>query len=74
LAAVRMPRIFPSPHSPEVQVEDRFEGGLLREARQRGYDPQALSPGYARIYLVSRQGDRWVGVSDPRHDGQPRGF
>ena len=74
LAAVRMPRIFPSPHSPEVQVEDRFEGELLREARQRGYDPQALSPGYARIYLVSRQGDQWVGVSDPRHDGQPRGF
>jgi gamma-glutamyltranspeptidase/glutathione hydrolase len=74
LAAVRMPRIFPSPHSPAVQVEDRFEGSLLREARQRGYDPQALSPGYARIYLVSREGDRWVGVSDPRHDGQPRGF
>ena len=74
LDAVRMPRIFPSPYSDEVQVEDRFEGQLLEEARRMGYDPQALSPGYARIYLVSRQGDRWVGVSDPRHDGQPRGF
>lgn len=74
LAAVQMPRIFPSVNSDEVQIEDRFEGALLREARQMGYDPQALSPGYARIYLVSRQGDHWVGVSDPRHDGQPRGF
>jgi gamma-glutamyltranspeptidase/glutathione hydrolase len=74
LAAVRMPRLFPSPHSNEVQVEDRFEGSVLSGARERGYDPQALSPGYARIYLVSRQGDRWVGVSDPRHDGQPRGY
>lgn len=74
LDAVRMPRIFPSPYSPEVQVEDRFEGQVLEAARRRGYDPQALSPGYARIYLVSREGDRWVGVSDPRHDGQPRGF
>ena len=74
LDAVRTPRIFPSVTSPEVQVEDRFEGKLLHEARRMGYDPQALSPGYARMYLVSRQGDQWVGVSDPRHDGQPRGF
>lgn len=74
LEAVRMPRIFPSSESDDVQIEDRFESEVLRGARQMGYDLQALSPGYARIYLVSRQNERWVGVSDPRHDGQPRGF
>lgn len=74
LEAVRMPRIFPSSSSDDVQIEDRFESDVLRGARQMGYDLQALSPGYARIYLVHRQNGRWVGVSDPRHDGQPRGF
>ena len=74
LEAVRMPRIFPSSRSDDVQIEARFDPQALEGARVMGYDIQALSPGYARIYLVSRQGDTWVGVSDPRHDGQPRGF
>lgn len=74
LEAVRMPRIFPSANSDDVQIEGRFESSVLEEARLMGYDLQTLSPGYARIYLVSRQDGTWVGVSDPRHDGQPRGF
>jgi gamma-glutamyltranspeptidase/glutathione hydrolase len=41
--------------------------------RAMGYEPAALSSGYARIYMVARVGDRWVGVADPRHNGEVRG-
>ena len=40
----------------------------------RGYEPLAESAGYARLYLIKRLGKMWVGVSDPQHDGQPRGY
>ena len=74
LDAVRMPRIFATAANPQVQVEQGFTPELLREVRAMGYDPVAESSGYARLYLVVRQGDRWIGVADPRHDGQPRGY
>lgn len=74
LDAVRMPRIFATSGNAEVQVEHGFAPELLRDVRAMGYDPVAESSGYARLYLVMRQGDRWIGVSDPRHDGQPRGY
>jgi hypothetical protein len=38
-----------------------------------GYRPTAQSFGYARLYLIVREGDRWIGAADPRHDGQVRG-
>jgi gamma-glutamyltranspeptidase/glutathione hydrolase len=74
LDAVRMPRIFATAANPQVQVEHGFTPGLLRDARAMGYDPVAESSGYARLYIIVRQGDRWIGVADPRHDGQPRGY
>lgn len=74
LDAVRMPRIFASAANPQVQVEHGFTPELLRDVRAMGYDPVAESSGYARLYLVVRQGDRWIGVADTRHDGQPRGY
>lgn len=74
LDAVRMPRIFATNATRQVQVEHGFTPDLLRDVRAMGYEPVTESSGYARLYLVMRQGDRWVGVSDPRHDGQPRGF
>ena len=74
LEAVRMPRIFATAANREVQVEHGFTPEILRDVRRMGYDPVTESSGYARLYLVVRQGDRWIGVSDPRHDGQPRGF
>ena len=74
LDAVRMPRIFATAGNPQVQVEHGFTPELLRQARAMGYDPVTESSGYARLYLVARQGDHWIGVADPRHDGQPRGF
>ena len=74
LDAVRMPRIFATAGNPQVQVEHGFTPELLRDVRAMGYDPVTESSGYARLYMVVRQGDRWIGVADTRHDGQPRGF
>jgi gamma-glutamyltranspeptidase/glutathione hydrolase len=74
LDAVRMPRIFASAPNPRVQVEHGFTPQLLREVRSLGYDPIAESAGYARLYLIVRRGDSWIGIADTRHDGQPRGY
>ncbi len=74
LDAVRMPRIFTSSANPRVQVEHGFTPELLREVRAMGYEPVAESAGYARLYFITRRGDSWVGIADPRHDGQPRGY
>lgn len=74
LDAVNMPRIFPSSSNPEVQIEKGFDNDILVELREMGYDLQALSEGYARLYLVSKENGKLIGVSDPRHDGEPRGF
>jgi gamma-glutamyltranspeptidase/glutathione hydrolase len=74
LDAVRIPRIFTSAGNPRVQLEHGFTPQLLREVRAMGYEPVAESAGYARLYLIARRGKDWIGVADPRHDGQPRGY
>lgn len=74
LDAVRMPRIFPSSRNTRVEVEHGFSPEALAEARSMGYDPVNPTPGYARLYLITRQGDNWVAAADPRHDGEARAF
>jgi gamma-glutamyltranspeptidase/glutathione hydrolase len=74
LDAVRMPRLFANPTSAEVQMEIGFTAAALEGARAMGWEPMALSPGYARIYMIARRGGRWVAVADPRHNGEPRGY
>jgi gamma-glutamyltranspeptidase/glutathione hydrolase len=74
LEAVRMPRIYPDDRNPEVQLEHGFTPELLAGARSMGWQPVPEAAGYARLYLVVREGDGWVAVSDPRHDGEPRGY
>ncbi|CAN5619204.1 gamma-glutamyltransferase [soil metagenome] len=74
LDALKVPRVFPSPVNPSVQLEHGFAPALLREIREMGYDPVAQSSSYARLYMIVRQGDRWIAVADPRHDGEPRGY
>ncbi|HSH44252.1 MAG TPA: gamma-glutamyltransferase family protein [Longimicrobiales bacterium] len=74
LTALRMPRIFPSVDNPRVQLENGFPADVLSEIRAAGYDPGTLSFGYARLYMVTRVGDQWIGVADPRHDGEVRGY
>jgi len=39
-------------------VEHGFTPELLRDVRAMGYDPVAESSGYARLYMIVRQGDR----------------
>jgi hypothetical protein len=39
-----------------------------------GWEPTALSPGYARIYMIVRRGGQWIAVADPRHNGEARGY
>lgn len=74
LEAVRMPRIFPSAASPRVQLENGFTAEVLRDARAMGYEPSALSFGYARIYMIVRRDGRWIGIADPRHNGEARAY
>jgi gamma-glutamyltranspeptidase / glutathione hydrolase len=74
LDAVNMPRMFPSAQGVRVQLEHGFAPGLLRDIRAMGYEPVPPSPEYARLYMIVRRGDSWIGVADTRHDGQPRGY
>jgi gamma-glutamyltranspeptidase/glutathione hydrolase len=74
LAAVRMPRISPSAASLRVAIEDGIDPPVLAGARAMGYQPVPSGFEYARLYLVLRRNGRWIGVADPRHDGQVRGY
>jgi gamma-glutamyltranspeptidase/glutathione hydrolase len=74
LEAVRMPRLTPSAGSTDVEVESGVDPSVLAAVRAMGYHPEPPGFEYARIYLVARRGDRWIGVADPRHDGQVRGY
>ena len=74
LEAVKLPRIFTAARNTQVQLEHGFTPELLREIRGMGYEPVAEAAGYARLYLIARRGRMWIGVADPRHDGQPRGY
>jgi gamma-glutamyltranspeptidase/glutathione hydrolase len=74
LEAVRMPRLFPTPDSRRVQIETGFSATVLENASRIGWEPVALAPGYARLYIVMRRHGRWIAVADPRHNGEARGY
>jgi gamma-glutamyltranspeptidase/glutathione hydrolase len=74
LEALRLPRIFPSATSRAVQLENGFPASVLGEIRAMGYEPTEESEGYARLYVIVRRGDRWIGAADPRHNGEVRGY
>ena len=74
LEAVRMSRIYPQRVGRQVELEGSFDPGALEGVRAMGYQPAAQSFGYARLYLIVRDGKRWIGAADPRHDGQVRGY
>ena len=74
LEAVRMPRLTPNAGNANVEVESGFDPAVLAAVRAMGYRPEPPGFEYARIYLVARRGDTWIGVADPRHDGQVRGY
>jgi gamma-glutamyltranspeptidase/glutathione hydrolase len=74
LEAVRMPRITPAAANLTVELEPGFDPPVLASARAMGYT--LVRPGfeYARIYMIARRNGAWIGVADPRHDGQVRGY
>jgi gamma-glutamyltranspeptidase/glutathione hydrolase len=74
LEALRMSRIYPQRVGRVVELEGAFDPSALEGVRGMGYQPTAQSFGYARLYLIVREGNRWVGAADPRHDGQVRGY
>jgi gamma-glutamyltranspeptidase/glutathione hydrolase len=74
LEAVRMPRLFSNATTAQVQMETGFTASALEEARKMGWQPTALAPGYARIYMIARRGGKWIAVADPRHNGEARGY
>ena len=74
LEALRLPRIYPSATARTVQLENGFPAAVLGEIRRMGYEPTSESFGYARLYMIVRDRDRWIGVADPRHDGEVRGY
>ncbi|MHB1225294.1 MAG: gamma-glutamyltransferase family protein [Gemmatimonadaceae bacterium] len=74
LEALRLPRIFPTASSTSVQLENGFPASVLGDIRGMGYEPTSESFGYARLYMIVRAGGGWIGVADPRHDGEVRGY
>lgn len=74
LEAVRMPRIYPSAGAVEIETENGFNTATLGEVRAMGYVPTADADGYARVYVIARDGDRWIAAADPRHNGGARGY
>jgi gamma-glutamyltranspeptidase / glutathione hydrolase len=74
LDALRMPRMYPSGGQVRVETENGFDASVLAGARSMGYATTPDASGYARIYVIARQGDRWVGAADPRHNGEVRGY
>jgi gamma-glutamyltranspeptidase / glutathione hydrolase len=74
LEALRMSRIYTQRVGRMVELEGAFDPAALEGVRAMGYQPAAQSFGYARLYLIVREGNRWVGAADPRHDGQVRGY
>jgi gamma-glutamyltranspeptidase/glutathione hydrolase len=74
LDAVRMPRIYPSAAQVVVETENGFNTTVLGRVRAMGYVPTPDATGYARMYVIARKGNRWVGAADPRHNGEVRGY
>jgi len=71
---VRMPRITPNAANRTVELEAGFDPPVLAAARAMGYMPVPPGFEYARIYMIVRRNGEWIGVADPRHDGQVRGY
>jgi gamma-glutamyltranspeptidase len=69
-----MPRISPSAANRVVEIESGFDPQVLGATRAMGYELRPTGFEYARIYMIARRGGAWIGVADPRHDGQVRGY
>jgi gamma-glutamyltranspeptidase/glutathione hydrolase len=76
LQALRMPRMIPA-SSTQLRMEDGFAESVYAEARRLGYEVTVAPPvdmGFGGVSVIQRVGSHWVGATDPRRDGEVRGW
>ncbi|MEP6992643.1 MAG: gamma-glutamyltransferase family protein [bacterium] len=76
LQALRMPRMIPGSGA-QLRMEDGFAEAVYAEARRLGYDVAIAPPvdmGFGGVSVIQRVGNTWVGATDPRRDGEVRGW
>lgn len=76
LQALRMPRMIPA-SGVQLRMEDGFAESVYAEARRLGYEVTVSPPvdmGFGGVSVIQRVGSHWVGATDPRRDGEVRGW
>lgn len=75
--AIRMPRLFPFASSSVLDLEHGFSGDVFQRARSYGYQPVSRDPFslyFGGVHLIEQRGGNYIGVADPRRDGEARGY
>jgi gamma-glutamyltranspeptidase / glutathione hydrolase len=75
--AIRMPRLFPFATSPVLHLEHGFSGDIQKRARSSGYQPVSRDPFslyFGGVHLIEQRDGYYIGVADPRRDGEARGY
>ena len=75
--AIRMPRLFSFASSPLLQLEHGFAWPVYNNARIHGYETQAREPFelyFGGVHLIGRKNGVYIGVADPRRDGEARSY
>ncbi len=71
-----MPRMIPG-SGIQLRMEDGFAESVYAEARRLGYDVAVAPPvdmSFGGVSVIQRVGSHWVGATDPRRDGEVRGW
>lgn len=75
--AIRMPRFFPFASSTVLHLEHGFAGDVFHMARINGYHPESRDPFdlyFGGVHLIEQKNNKYIGVADPRRDGEARGY
>ena len=75
--AIRMPRLFSFATSPRLQLEHGFAWPVYNAALENGYITEAREPFelyYGGVHLIEQKNGMYIGVADPRRDGEARGY
>jgi len=75
--AIRMPRFYPFVSSPELHLEHGFTGAVFHSSRVNGYEPESRDPFelyFGGVHLIEQKNNTYIGVADPRRDGEARGY
>jgi gamma-glutamyltranspeptidase/glutathione hydrolase len=75
MASLRMPRIYPSYHTPKVHIEKHFRETVLNKATQQGYKFDTFyGRQHGRVYVIEKKNGYWIGAADPWQDGGVEGY